>query len=73
VVYERLEKLPGVVQEMTAEEFSRLIDRTGLKQSKIAELCGVKKQTISTYTTGRRAIPKLVAEKIKQLDQLING
>ncbi len=58
---------------MTAEEFSRLIDRTGLKQSKIAELCGVKKQTISTYTMGRRAIPKLVAEKIKQLDQLING
>lgn len=58
---------------MTAEEFSRLVERTGLKQEKIAELCGVKKQTISTYATGRRVVPKLVAEKIKHLDQLING
>jgi hypothetical protein len=58
---------------MTAEEFSELIARTGLKHEKIAELCGKSKQTICLYATGRRNVPKLVAEKMIELDRLING
>lgn len=58
---------------MTAEEFANLIDRTGLKHEKIAELCGKSKQTISLYATGKRNIPKLVWDKVRELDKAING
>lgn len=52
--------------------FAELVERTGLKHEKIAELCGKKKQTISLYATGRRTPPKLVVEKVKELDRRIN-
>ena len=50
-----------------------LIERTGLKYEKIGELCGKTKQTICLYVTGKRNIPKLVIEKVQELDRLING
>lgn len=59
--------------DMTSQEFSTLITRTGLKYEKIAELCGKGKQTICLYATGKRRIPKLVIEKVQELDRMING
>lgn len=58
---------------MTAEEFSKVADNTGLKPAKLSELLGKTSQTIRLYRCGQRAIPKLVAEKITDLDHLING
>ena len=58
---------------MTSEEFAELVERTGLKYEKIGELCGKNKQTICLYVTGKRNIPKLVIEKVLELDKLING
>lgn len=58
---------------MTAEEFSSLVAASGLKHEKIAELCGKSKQTICLYSTGKRKIPKLVAEKLRLITELINS
>lgn len=58
---------------MTAEEFSKVADSTGLKPAKLSELLGKTSQTIRLYRCGQRAIPKLVAEKITELNHLING
>lgn len=58
---------------MTAEEFSELVDRIGLKPGKLAELLGKTSQTIRLYRCGKRNIPKLVIEKVIELDRLING
>lgn len=58
---------------MTAEEFSKVADSTGLKPGKLAELLGKTPQTIRLYRSGARNIPLLVAEKVKQLDRAING
>ena len=58
---------------MTAEEFSKVADSTGLKPGKLAELLGKTSQTIRLYRSGARNIPLLVAEKVKQLDRAING
>lgn len=59
--------------DMTSQDFSDLITRTGLKYEKIAELCGKSKQTICLYATGKRNIPKLVIEKLQELDRMINS
>ena len=58
---------------MTAEEFSKVADSTGLKPGKLAELLGKTSQTIRLYRSGARNVPLLVAEKAKQLDRAING
>ena len=58
---------------MTAEEFSKVADSTGLKPGKLAELLGKTSQTIRLYRSGARNVPLLVAEKVKQLDRAING
>lgn len=58
---------------MTYQEFAEMVERTGLKHSKIAELCGKSAQTICLYTSGKRNIPKLVIDKVQELDRLING
>lgn len=62
-----------ITTERNAEEFAATIARTGLKHEKIAELCGKSKQTICLYATGRRNIPKLVIEKLQELDRMINS
>ena len=58
---------------MTAEEFSKVADSTGLKPGKLAELLGKTSQTVRLYRSGARNVPKLVAEKIMELDRLINA
>ena len=58
---------------MTSEEFSKVADNTGLKPGKLAELLGKTPQTIRLYRSGARNVPKLVAEKVKELDRAING
>ena len=62
-----------ITVDRNMKEFSSLIERTGLKYEKIGELCGKTKQTICLYVTGKRNIPKLVIEKVQELDRLING
>lgn len=58
---------------MTAEEFTKVADSTGLKPGKLAELLGKTPQTLRLYRSGARNVPKLVAEKIIDLDKRING
>lgn len=58
---------------MTAEEFSKIADNTGLKPGKLAELLGKTPQTLRMYRSGARNVPKLVAEKVTELDKLINS
>ena len=58
---------------MTSEEFSKIADRTGLKPGKLAELLDRTPQTLRMYRCGGLEVPKLVAEKIVELDYLING
>lgn len=58
---------------MTAKEFSAIADRTGLKPGKLAELLDRTPQTLRMYRCGGLEVPKLVAEKIIELDRLING
>ena len=58
---------------MTAEEFSKVADSTGLKPGKLAELLGKTSQTIRLYRSGARNVPLLVAEKVIDLDKRING
>lgn len=58
---------------MTAAEFSRIADSTGLKPGKLAELLGKTPQTLRLYRSGARNVPLLVAEKVKRLDRAING
>ena len=58
---------------MTAEEFTELVDRAGLRPSKLAEILGKKPGTIRLYKCGERAVPKLVAEKVKKIAELIES
>ena len=58
---------------MTAEEFSKVADSTGLKPGKLAELLGKTPQTLRMYRSGVRTVPLLVAEKVIDLDKRING
>ena len=62
-----------ITSERNAAEFSKLIEKTGLKYEKIGEICGKSKQTICLYVTGKRNVPKLVIEKVQELDKIING
>ena len=57
---------------MTGEEFSKVADSTGLKPGKLSELLGKTPQTIRLYRSGARNVPKLVAEKVIELDRLMN-
>lgn len=61
-----------ITVDRNAQEFAAAIDRSGIKQTKLAELCGKKTQTFCLYTTGRRNIPRLVIEKVQELEKLIN-
>jgi hypothetical protein len=54
------------------QEFAAAVDRLGMKHSKIAELCGKKTQTMRMYCCGAMNPPKLVIEKIQELDRFIN-
>lgn len=56
-----------------SREFAAAVERLGMKHGKIAELCGKKPQTIRMYCCGAMQPPKLVIEKIQELDRLING
>jgi hypothetical protein len=58
---------------MTAEEFANVVERTGLKPSKLSELLGKRSQTIRLYMCGKVPPPKLVVDKVLHLDRLING
>ena len=58
---------------MTAEEFSKVADSTGLKPGKLAELLGKTPQALRMYRSGARTVPLLVAEKVIDLDKRING
>ena len=55
------------------QEFSAAVDRLGMKHSKIAELCGKKPQTMRLYCCGAQNPPKLVIEKVQELDRFINS
>lgn len=56
-----------------ADEFSRVVENTGLRPAKLAELLGKRSQTIRLYMCGKVPPPKLVIDRVCQLDRLING
>ena len=62
-----------ITKERNAEAFCEILDRTGLKPGKLAELLGKTPQTLRLYRSGARNIPKLVIEKVQALDRAING
>jgi hypothetical protein len=55
-----------------SREFSATVKRIGMKHGKIAELCGKKAQTMRMYCCGTQPPPKLVIEKVQELDRFIN-
>lgn len=54
------------------QEFAATVERLGMKHGKIAELCGKKPQTMRLYCCGAQNPPKLVIEKVQELDRFIN-
>jgi hypothetical protein len=54
------------------QEFAATVERLGMKHGKIAELCGKKAQTMRLYCCGAQNRPKLVIEKVQELDRFIN-
>lgn len=57
---------------MTSKEFAALCKHTGLKYTKIGELCGKCENTIRQYCC-KTEPPLLVVEKVMRLDALIHG
>jgi hypothetical protein len=55
-----------------SREFAATVERLGMKHGKIAELCGKKPQTMRLYCCGAQNPPKLVIEKVQELDRFIN-
>ena len=62
-----------ITVERGAAAFCEVVDRIGLKPSKLAEVLGKTMQTIRLYRCGQRVVPKLVAKKVIDLDKRING
>ena len=56
-----------------SREFAATVERLGMKHGKIAELCGKKPQTMRMYSCGAMQPPKLVIEKVQELDRFINS
>lgn len=54
-------------------EFNRLIDSLGIKKEKIASLAGVTPSTMSQIIAGRRPVPPLLLEKLRQVDKAMHG
>ena len=54
-------------------EFNRLIDSLGIKKEKIASLAGVTPSTMSQIIAGRRPVPPLLLEKLRQVDEAMHG
>lgn len=55
-----------------SREFAATVERTGMKLGKIAELCGRSLATLKMYSCGAQKPPKLVIEKVQELDRFIN-
>ena len=62
-----------ITVERNAAAFCKVLDLIGLKPGKLAEILGKTPQTIRMYRSGQRTIPKLVIEKVQELDRVING
>ena len=54
-------------------EFNRLINSLGIKKEKIASLAGVTPSTMSQIIAGRRPVPPLLLEKLRQVDKAMHG
>lgn len=54
-------------------EFEQLVELTGLKKSKIAEIAGVTLRTVSRWIKGESEPPKMLVEKLRLLNYHINN
>ena len=55
------------------EEFKALLKSTGISKQKVAEMAGVTPPTVSRWVNGGSAIPPLVIEKLKRIDNIVKG
>jgi hypothetical protein len=55
------------------QEFSATVKRIGMKLGKLADLCGRSLATLKMYNCGAQNPPKLVIEKVQELDRFINS
>jgi hypothetical protein len=55
-----------------SREFAATVERLGMKLGKLAELCGRSLTTMKSYSCGAMKPPKLVIEKVQELDRFIN-
>jgi hypothetical protein len=62
-----------ITVERNAAAFAETVARTGMKYTKLGELCGKSGTTVRQYACGTRNIPKLVIEKVQEIDRFLNG
>jgi len=46
---------------MTHDEFRRAIERHGILQTDIAQICGVTPRTVGNWASGRKRVPKALS------------
>lgn len=61
------------VENQRHVDFKRLINSLGIKKEKIASLAGVTPSTMSQIIAGRRPVPPLLLEKLRQVDKAMHG
>lgn len=55
--------------ERLSAAFDALCDRTGMKKSALAKVCGKHITTFSRYFSGLTPVPQLVWEKVKEFER----
>lgn len=58
-----------ITPERLAAAFDAMCDRTGMKRSALAEVCGKHNTTFSRYASGLSPVPRLVWEKVAEFDR----
>jgi transcriptional regulator with XRE-family HTH domain len=53
-------------------ELASLLKKTGITKKKVAEIAGVVPSTVSRWMSGESAVPRLVLEKLRQVDAILN-
>ena len=56
-----------------SEAFRALVESTGLKKEKVAELAGVTPTTVSKWLAGKTPVPPLLSKKLAEIDKVVNS
>lgn len=63
----------GIISPMDASEFNRITDAWSFSAEFLAKMLGRGKDTIYSYRAGRLRIPPTAADRIRQLDFMMNA